>query len=210
MPRHTHPRAIRKHPRAQLRHQRRRYIERRWARVASGEHINKCEQSVWYRHDFYLSRWGRRELSPEEQQIADLIGQVGPIVYVHPDEARHLPRELQAIVGDYADSVDRWLKILPRRLSYRGANYHDGWGWGRPLRVTKALDFRGKQRLRREIEEELSALYSSFYDWAETWELVGVWYRDADDRYFQFHLSQECEQDEAEQRSHWKGIGYGL
>lgn len=167
MPRHTHPRVVSKHPRAHVRHQRRRYIERRWKRVASGEHINRCEQSVWNKRDFHLQRWGWRSLNSEEQQIADLIGQVGPIVYVHPAEARRLPRELQAIVGDYADSVDRWLKILPRRLSYRGPDHHDGWGWGRPLRVTRALDFRGKNHLRRQIDEELAAFYGGLSEWED-------------------------------------------
>jgi hypothetical protein len=128
---------------------------------------------VWYRGAFFVNRHGWRALSEEEQQLAEKLGQVGPVLYIHPSVARHLsPEEKQWVGSSYGDNLDKFFKIFPRRLTYEGSNYHDSWGFFRPLRVTKALDYRGKQRWKREAWEEADAFYGAYYDFEEYWELA--------------------------------------
>jgi hypothetical protein len=156
MPRHTRVRAKAKHSRAEIRHQRARWTERRWQRLKSGERIQDAAQHSWDRNDWLLCRWSYRPLDEEEQALADALGQSGPFVSVHPELARRLPLKQQLFVSTPYDTLTERLHALPRRLSYRGRKY-DGWGWDHPKNLRFALTgrHRHEQRWRAEVEEEL-------------------------------------------------------
>ena len=86
MPRHTHPRARRKHSRAHVRAQRDRYIKKRWQ---LGKRL--------YGDDFWLSRdlSAPGPVDREHTQLRHALRQVGPMVFVHPEVARRLPHWLR-------------------------------------------------------------------------------------------------------------------
>ena len=81
MPRRTHPRPRAKHPRGETRYQRERYIRKRWR---LGKRL--------YGDDFWLSRELSRPgpVEAEHERLRHALGQVGPMLFVHPEVARRL------------------------------------------------------------------------------------------------------------------------
>lgn len=181
MPRHTHPLARAKHGRAEIRQQRERWSNRRWARLKSGEYIRDADEVGWGRHAF--ARGGWRPLDAEESQLAEALGQAGPVLYLHPEVMRRLPKQLRDYAGTYRGSLSERLQDAPRRLSYGGREL-DPWGWNWPRAVQLARSKKRQSTWRREAARELSELelvscrycghYMAYttdsYSWEDSWE----------------------------------------
>lgn len=138
MPRRTHPRPRCKHARALVRFHRDRYIHKRWR---LGKRI--------YASDFELTddvgrpHWGDGQANTFRQ----LLGQAGPVVFVHPEVARRLaPRE-------------RWPQPWPFRLE-PGRFVRNPFTdcscllckWDKKVEPLRA---RGRRSWRRELEDVL-------------------------------------------------------
>jgi hypothetical protein len=83
VPRHTHPRPRRKHSRAHSRHQRDRYIARRWRQAKDR-----------YGDEFMLSSrltGGPGPVTDEDIRIRHLLRVVGHVLTMHPEDVQRLP-----------------------------------------------------------------------------------------------------------------------
>jgi hypothetical protein len=93
MPRSTHPSSQEKHDRGRLREQRSRFIRRRWHRNKA---LYRIEEGTGAMVVNMNSKRVQKKCGDETmRELADVLGQEGPLLFLHPEVLRHAPKELR-------------------------------------------------------------------------------------------------------------------